>query len=154
MPLTVLRFATFFVAFGAAMSVASRAAQAQGKCAASASAVNFGVYNPLSPASLDVTGSAIVDCNANATVTVTLSAGSSGDQGQRTLVSGLLTLSYQIYTNASRTTIWGDGVGGTGTVTVSRTGGPVTVPLYGRIRARQNVMPGTYTDMLVMTVIF
>ena len=71
------------------------------------------------------------------------------------MLSGANQLNYQIYTNASRTTIWGDGSNGTGSVAL-----PVEIPdsasatLYGRVPALQSVPTGSYLDTIVVTVNF
>ena len=58
------------------------------------------------------------------------------------------TLHYNIYLDATHRTIWGDGTNGTDFYfdadPPNKTS--VTVPAYGRIPARQDVMPGLYKD--------
>ena len=68
--------------------------------------------------------------------------------------SGGNSLSYNLYLNAARTTIWGDGSGGTsvhGPVAAPLLGS-VTVNVFGRITARQNVGVGAYSDVIVATI--
>jgi spore coat protein U-like protein len=90
------------------------------------------------------------------TILIELSAGGAASFSPRAMAGAGSSLSYNLYLNAARTTIWGDGTGGTsryGPVTpVSGVG--VTVPVYGRAPAGQNVPIGTYADTIVVTVLF
>lgn len=91
--------------------------------------------------------------------TVTLSPGLSGVQTARTLVSGTNAMSYQIYTDQLYTKAWGDGTGGTSTVTDGYLLAVLTAVnrsyfAYGRITARQNSVPGSYTDTITITLAY
>ena len=75
------------------------------------------------------------------------------------LSGGGWNLNYNLYTNSARTIVWGDGTGGSSAQTLS--GGTVSGGLrrfsrtvYGRIAAMQNVGAASYSDTIVMTVIF
>jgi len=63
---------------------------------------------------------------------------------------------YNLYTNASHTIVFGDGTGGTGTVTgtLSWFGNPVAVSVYGLIPALQNVSAGFFADQVTVTIDF
>jgi spore coat protein U-like protein len=63
------------------------------------------------------------------------------------------TISYAIYTNAGRTTNWGNTVG-TDTVTGTGNGTPQTIQVYGRVPAQTTPTPGTYTDTITVTVTY
>ena len=67
-------------------------------------------------------------------------------------------LNYNLYQNAARTLIWGDGSPPTVTVSGVRTtrGRPTfyNYPIYGRIFANQSPNPGAYVDNIVVTVLF
>lgn len=77
----------------------------------------------------------------------------------RKMSNGGTQLSYQLYSNSGRTTIWGDGSAGTSTVTdgylIS-----VLVPVvrnysvYGRITAKQNVTAGSYLDAVTVLMTY
>jgi spore coat protein U-like protein len=97
--------------------------------------------------------------------TIQLNAGSSGSFSPRKLASGANLLNYNLYTTSARTTIWGNGSGGTSTVGGSFTLGNCTLLLlcsdetesrnhtaYGRIPASQNVPAGSYSDTITVTV--
>jgi spore coat protein U-like protein len=66
--------------------------------------------------------------------------------------NGAFTLSYNLYTDASRVTVWGDG--SAGTATLNGDAEEATYTLYGRVPARQNVHTGEYTDTLIATVTY
>jgi outer membrane usher protein FimD/PapC len=63
---------------------------------------------------------------------------------------------YDLYRDAARTTIWGDGTGSTATYTQlsvpNNTAQNLTI--YGRISAAQDVRAGTYTDSVTVTIDF
>ena len=58
-------------------------------------------------------------------------------------------MNYNLYTDATRTAVWGDGVGASN---VSATGTSVDLPIYGRIPARQTVPAKGYTDAITVTI--
>lgn len=85
---------------------------------------------------------------------VEISAGSSGSYATRRMKSGNAGLDYNLYTSPTRTTVWGDGRNGTGSVKVHRRDGTVSLTVYGRIPAGQNVRAGTYADTLIVSIDF
>jgi spore coat protein U-like protein len=122
--------------------------------------INFGIYMPLQQTPSEVTGSLNVRCMAQpGSFTVQIGPGTSGNQLARTLVSGdANTLNYNLYENAARTLIWGDGTPPTVTVSGVRSakGRPsyFTYPVYGRIFANQAPSPGIYNDNILVTILF
>lgn len=63
-------------------------------------------------------------------------------------------LDYNLYTGAARTTIWGDGTGGSVTVTQAFNNNQVRLSVYGRIPAMEDIAPGSHTDHITATVTF
>jgi len=137
-------------------------AQAQA-CVASATPVAFGLYDPKASSPNDITGDVTIVCQATVALlvayTVKLNGGASGNIAARKMIISGSQLSYQIYTDATRTTVWGDGSGGT----AYNVGGyllSVLVPVsktytaYGRIPALQNVYAGSYQDTLTILVTY
>lgn len=120
----------------------------------------FGSYSVLNTLPLDTTSTVTVTCTSVLSLfvsfTVQLAPGNSGNQLSRYMSAGTPHLSYNVYTDATRTTVWGDGSGGSGTFS----GGFVAVLLgafqsfvmYGRIPAQQAAAAGVYSDTLVITV--
>tara|TARA_R110002049_G_scaffold187172_5_gene355428 strand:- start:1266 stop:1763 length:498 start_codon:yes stop_codon:yes gene_type:complete len=133
-------------------------------CSISADDVSFGTYDPLSGSNHDATGEVRVTCGAliasvSVSYTISLSSGSSGTAMSRSMANGGSTLAYNLYTNPSRTNVWGNGAGGTVTLGNSYTLSllfPKTdaFPVYGRIPPGQTVGAGSYSDSLVATVTF
>lgn len=120
-------------------------------CSVSPQSVSFGNYDPLNPAALDGVGNINVSCDASTSFTISLSAGS-GTYTSRKMMSGTEPMAYNLYTDASRLLIWGDGTGSTSTVSTTAASGDYTV--YGRIPDRQNIPAGTYTDSITVTVTY
>jgi len=119
-------------------------------------AVAFGTFNPLLGVNRDATGSFTYKCLGGFdTVTLTLSRGSSPTYTPRTLRSGANTLGYNLFTTAGRTTIWGDGSAGTSVVQIYTANNDDTVvQIFGRIPSSENPRVGTYSDTVVITIIF
>jgi len=130
------------------------------QCRIRVGAINFGTYMPLTTTHVDVIGQFEVRCQAQpGTFAVIIGPGLSGDQTARTLVSATgEILFYNLYVDAARTQIWGDGTPPTLNVTGARLSqGRPTVfnyPVYGRIFANQAPNPGQYADDPVATVLF
>ncbi|MRR53673.1 MAG: SCPU domain-containing protein [Deltaproteobacteria bacterium] len=128
-------------------------------CSVTTTPVSFGSYDVFSPAPIDTIGTIFVSCNnpekKAMPVIISINRGSSGsfNPRQMRLASGSDRMNYYLFLDPSRTTIWGDGSGGTSTVirTIEKTS-PLNLPVYGRIPARQNLKAGTYSDQLVVTV--
>jgi spore coat protein U-like protein len=118
-------------------------------CAVSSSGVNFGNYDPLSGAETDSAGTIRLRCDEPVSATIALSSGN-GSIVTRTMSNGTSQLSYNLYTNAQRIVVWGDGTGGSDTVTVQ--GDTVDYPIYGVVASRQRVTAGSYTDTITLTV--
>lgn len=131
-------------------------------CTVSATSLPFGVYNPASASPTDATGTVTVSCNAivgvGASWTIKMSTGSSGSYAPRRLSSGAATLNYNVYTSSARTTVWGDGSAGTGFVSDSATlivgANTKQYTMYGRIPALQDVRAGSYSDSIVITLMY
>jgi spore coat protein U-like protein len=135
---------------------------AQAACSVSTSDFAFGPYSPMNYAPLDQTGNLAVSCDGTAgqliSYTLALGSGSSGSFASRKMLYGNYALNYNMYLNAQRTTVWGDGNVGTGILTdnySSVTGMNVkNYTLYGRIPGAQPVPPGPYRDALSITLTY
>lgn len=120
-------------------------------CTVATTPVGFGAYDTFSTSSNESTGSVTVACDAAAVYSISIGMGGAGSF-RRTMSSGTNRLDYDLYTDATRTVVWGDGSGGTSRVNGGGTGATHTV--YGRITARQNVRAGSYGDSVTVTVDF
>lgn len=136
-------------------------------CTASVGGIAFGIYNPLSAVANASTGTLQVTCNGSGkgktqvTLNVALSRGLSGTFTTRKMFSGVNTLNYNIFLNTAYNQIIGDGSGGTvtgsvGPFRVAAGGSNVveTETFYGLIPASQNVAPGSYSDVITVTVTY
>ena len=137
-------------------------------CSASATSVVFGVYDASLTTPTDSTGDLVVSCtytpSGERTVlyTVGLSSGNGTTAAQRWLASGSASLYYNLYIDAARLVIWGDGTAGSTLVSGSLKPGPGVgnstrtneYTVYGRIPARQDVDAGDYSDTIVFTLTF
>lgn len=127
------------------------AADARSDCTALATGVVFGGYDIFGIVPLDGVGTITVACVPLASFTVSLSPGG-GSYSQRRMSGNGDTLDYNLYTNASRSVVWGDGTAGT--ATVGGSGVEVLLNVYGRIPDGQNPKSGTYGDTIIVTVSF
>ncbi|RAP59344.1 spore coat U domain-containing protein [Oleiagrimonas sp. MCCC 1A03011] len=127
---------------------------------ASATAVNFGNYDPGGGSAVQASGTITVRCSLLIDVlpsfTVSLSRGQSTTYFPRTMLSGAHALSYNLYTSSALATVWGDGSGGTSTVTNSGVlqVGSLNLTVYGAIPTGQYVNPGSYADSITVTVTY
>jgi spore coat protein U-like protein len=135
--------ATLAAAWLAAASPAGAAS-----CNVQSAGIVFGAYDVLDPGALDGAGSVTVDCDSAVPFSVGLGAGG-GSYSQRRMTAGTSDLDYNLYSDAARLIVWGDGVGASD---VSASGTSVDLPIYGRIPARQNVRAGVYVDTITITV--
>jgi spore coat protein U-like protein len=144
------------------MLVGRTEAQLQ-SCNASATAVNFGIYNPLSGTPNDATGTVTTSCQVLiaglfVSWTVALSTGSSGTYAGRQMDFGASSLTYNLYTNAARTSVWGDGSAGTtllsDNVFLVVGSNTVNYTVYGRLFAGQDRAAGSYSDTITVTVTY
>ncbi len=125
-------------------------------CKVTATDLDFGAYDPLA-AALDGTSTITATCTAQTPYTIGLDAGlkaggtttrrMTGDDTATTL------LSYELYSDTTRTAIWG----ARGTTTVEQsalTGGALNYTVYGRIPASQYVPAANYADTVTVTVTY
>jgi spore coat protein U-like protein len=123
------------------------------KCTVTTSGLNFGNYNIFNTANIDITGIITVNCTNKAPYTLSLSTGS-GSFASRSMKNGTNILSYNLFLDSTRLTIWGDGSSGTSTVSGTGTGANAAATVYGRIPARQNARVGSYSDVITVTVTY
>jgi spore coat protein U-like protein len=125
----------------------------------------FGSYNPLAFGNTDTTNTIKVSCGGVAGLlipfNIALSAGSGGSYANRRMKSGANWLAYNLYTDASYSTVWGDGSSATQLVSAGVTldvlglAPAQTFHVYGRIPGRQlTTVPGVYSDTLSVTLTY
>jgi spore coat protein U-like protein len=138
-------------------------------CSVAATGVNFGAYDISLAAPNDSTGDVTVTCSflpqggaTDVNLQAALSPGLSGSFSPRQMAFGAARLNYNLYLDAARSSIWGNGLSGTGIATASFKVGPgvgngtrsAQFPVYGRVPAQQVVGMGSYSDTIVVTVTF
>lgn len=119
-----------------------------------ATALGFGDYDPLSGTDKDSTSTIDVTCTNGTPFIVKLNGGTNGTITQRKLKedAGSDELNYNLYTDASRSTLWGDGSTGQ-TLNDTGTGSAVQETVYGRISGGQtSKTAGSYSDTINVTV--
>ena len=127
-------------------------------CTISTSPVAFGNYDPVvahAAAALDATGTITVACTKGATSTIGLHPGSNGIGSTRRMSAGGGNyLTYELYSNPSRTTVWENSGAGLLSTGVSPSKGARNFTVYGRVAGNQDVSAGSYSDIVVATVNF
>lgn len=124
---------------------------ATAQCIITALPVTFGVYQPFSAKPVDGNGSIAIRCHAFGPYSIAINSSVTGRHMSRAGSQ----LSYQLYIDAARRTVWGDGTGGSAIVSGFCTGSCNNDhAVYGRIPPRQSVTPGTYMDSITVMVVF
>jgi spore coat protein U-like protein len=126
-------------------------------CTITTAPVAFGSYDPVvanAATNLDSTGTVTVACTKGATATVGLSLGSNATGATRRLNDGVSFLTYELYQDAARTTVWGDAGAGLFSTGAAPSKAPRDFTVYGQIIAAQDVPAGSYSDTVVATVNF
>jgi len=133
-----------------------QAALARPSCTfSSGSQVDFGIYDVFAtlPNNFGV-GSINVDCNGGGgPFKVTLSTGQSHSFTSRQMRSGANVLNYNLYTAASRSTVWGDGTGPSSAMYAGRNS-LSRLDIFGQIPALQDAAVGNYSDNITAIVNF
>ncbi|TJV45725.1 MAG: spore coat protein U domain-containing protein [Mesorhizobium sp.] len=123
-------------------------------CNVSATNVNFGSVGVLA-SNVDSTGSVTVRCTDTTPYNIGLSAGagSGATVASRKMTSGAKTVTYSLYSDSGRASVWGNAIG---TDTASGTGTGLDQPytVYARAPAQTTPAPGAYTDTIVVTVTY
>jgi spore coat protein U-like protein len=123
--------------------------------------MSFGNYDVFSSIPLDSSASITLDCSKDVTkADVTISESSiSGTFNPRRMrkSGGSDLLDYNVFTDVTRTSILGNGTGGTTVVKLKRpTSKPEpwsqSIDVYGRIPPGQDVSAGNYSDSLTVTI--
>ena len=130
-------------------------------CSIETTPMAFGAYDGVvanASTALDAMATVISSCTSGAAALITMNAGNSAGSGStdvpvRQMTAGASEyLVYQVYSDVSRKTIWGNsdptGVSFTGT------GTPQTLTIYGSIPSAQLVPEGDYSDQIIVTITY
>ena len=144
-------------------------AQGGATCSVAATGVSFGAYVISLATPTDSSGDVTVTCTyvppggaTSVSIATSLSTGISGSYAPRQMATGPARLNYNLFVDAARTFVWGNGLSGTRVATAGFTVGPgvgngtrsASFPVYGRVPAEQVVATGAYSDTIVVTVTF
>lgn len=122
-------------------------------CTVSATSFQFGTIDPLFGGDTSSTSTITVSCPSLTSYTIALSTGA-GTYAERYMQSGTNQLVYNLYSDASHSTIWGDGTGTSATVSGTALTEGTDHTVYGRVPHQPTAIPGTYADSIVVTVTF
>lgn len=122
----------------------------------SAGPLNFG-SNGVLAANVDVNTTIVVQCTTGVPFNVGLGpgAGSGATLANRLMTGGPsnATISYELYTTAGRTTIWGN-TSATNWQPGTGTGAAQTFTVYGRVPPQTTPAAGTYNDTVAVTLTY
>ncbi len=136
---------------GMALALAAANARADG-CSMNIESLQFGTYDAFNVQPTDSAASITVTCSATSAFTITLSAGG-GTYAARTMRHDADQLLYNLYADPAYNLVWGDGIGAA-SVSVSDTSQAAIHTVYARIPARQNSVPGLYSDNITVTLLY
>ena len=126
-------------------------------CSLTSSSISFGNYDVFNTSPLDTNGSIVYRCgNADNNISISLDKGGASSFNPRRMLKGSEALTYNLFLDAARTVIWGDGTSGTQTYFIKNppNNQDVTVPVYGRIPTGQSVSKGIYSNTITVTINF
>lgn len=136
------------------------------KCiVSSTSAVAFGAYDPVATnaatgADLDGTGTVGIKCSPGNGTSISLDSGANASGNQRRMQgpagSSSAFLNYDLYSESTRTTAWGNGSNGASSLAISAStnASERTFTVFGRVPKGQDVNVGNFTDTVGVTVNF
>jgi spore coat protein U-like protein len=130
-------------------------ANVNAQCTVSAVNLTFPAVDPLN-SQTDGATTVTVNCTKNSAYTVGLSAGTTSGAtiGQRKMANGPDTMDYNLYTNAGRTTVWGNSVGSWVSGNGAGMGTASVLDVYGRVAAGQtNLAVGTFTESTITVTV-
>lgn len=120
----------------------------------SASTHDFGSQGILS-ANVDQTSTIQVQCTDTTPYNIGLDVGigASATVAARKMTNGANTVTYSLYSDSGRTTVWGNTVG-TDTVAATGNGASQNYTVYGRVPPQTTPAPAVYTDTVTVTVTY
>ena len=121
------------------------------ECAVSAVNLTFPADDPGNTQN-DGSTTVTVNCTKNTTYTVGLTAGTTAGAtiAQRLMASGTDLMNYNLYTDAARSSVWGNTAGSWVSGTGAGMGTPQALTVYGRVAGGQtNLAAATYTETAI-----
>ena len=130
-------------------------ANVNAQCSITAVNLTFPAVDPLS-SQTDGATTVSVKCTKNSPYTVGLNAGTTTGStiAQRLMANGADTMDYNLYTDAGRSSIWGNSAGSWVSGTGAGMGTAQVLNVYGRVAAGQtNLAVGTFTEPTVTVTV-
>ena len=143
------------------VSTMSVSATVRHACSIDTTPMAFGTYDGVvanASTTLNATATIISTCTSGAAALITMNAGNSAGSGSDDVPVRRMSseagdyLVYQVYSDVSRKTVWGNTVP-TG-VALTGTGLPQSHIVYGSIPSAQMVPEGDYSDQIVVTITY
>lgn len=140
----------------ASTSTATLTVQAQvlGECSATNATLDFSTYDPLSSGNLDQSTTIAVTCTKGTTASIGLDLGSHASGSTRQMSNGTDAIAYELYSDAGRSTVWGNSAATDVDLAAAPSNSARTVTIYGRAAGSQNVGVGSYSDSVTITLTF
>ena len=131
-------------------------------CTVTSSGISFGVYDSIRNRPADAVGTISVTCSGAAGGTVKYSIALSPGTGtvhSRRLAAANGFLHYNLYVDSDRSTVWGDGTGGTSVISDAYVLGANattrTYPVFSRIPGHQkDATARPYTDTILINLAY
>jgi spore coat protein U-like protein len=119
----------------------------------SASELAFGDYDPLATDAKEATNTIQITCSSGTAYSVGLNGGNEGDVNARKMANGDDKLTYAIYLDSDKETVWGE-TEGTDTIDGTAESSSDTIDLtgYGVLDSEQDVPAGDYEDTITAIV--
>ena len=142
-------------------SIMNVSATVRHSCSIDTTPMAFGTYDGVvanASTALDATATVILSCTSGAAALITMNAGNSAGSGSDDVPVRRMAseagdyLVYQVYSDVSRETVWGN-TDPTG-VALTGTGVPQSLTVYGSIPSAQIVPEGDYSDQIYVTIIY
>ncbi len=122
--------------------------QIQADCVVnSPNTLDFGAQGLLNT-NVDATADFTVECTNGVNYTIAMDNGANASGSTNRMANGGEFVSYEIYQDASRTTVWD----ATSTMAGTGNGDPQTYTVYGRVPPQTTPSVGTYIDTVTITV--
>jgi len=130
-------------------------ANVNAQCSVTAVNLTFPAVDPLS-SQTDGATTVSVKCTKNSPYTVGLNAGTTAGStiAQRLMANGADLMDYNLYTDAGRSSIWGNSAGSWVSGTGAGMGTAQVLNVYGRVAAGQtNLAVGTFTEPTITVTV-
>jgi len=130
-------------------------------CIITPATLNFGTYDPVGvnaapSANLDATATVTVACTKGSNYWLGLNTGANASGATRRMKANAADyLTYELYQDSGRTTVWGNTTGTAPAAVTAGTTGVITLTVYGRVAGGQTTTPsGAFTDTVQSTINF